>query len=94
MFCDNGKVGYENVKDAHIAAANLGKHDKRHKYDVYKCNECGTYHVHTAGKKVLRTPKKLNKYPIKYTPTVSDENPIAKKENKKKKRYFDGRKKK
>lgn len=72
MYCDNGKVGYSNSREASIASANLGKGDRRHKYDIYKCNHCGNYHVHTADKKTLRTPKKLNKYPIKYTMPVKD----------------------
>lgn len=94
MFCENGKTGFPNSKEAAIAAANLSKHDKKHKYSHYKCRTCGEHHVHTASNKnTLRTPKKLNKYPIKYTLTVSDENPISKKENKKKKQYYNGKKK-
>ena len=50
MFCDNGKVCYPTVKEASVEVANLNKHDKKHKYNFYKCPICKTFHTSTIKK--------------------------------------------
>lgn len=88
-YCPTGKIRYESIREANREAANLNKGDKRHKHSGYKCKECSGFHTTTVTKRVLKKqqPKKMDKYPIKYLISVSDENPIAKKEriNKEKK---------
>lgn len=39
-----GKVQYLSYEDGHAATANLNKRGK-HKFQTYKCSDCGLYHV-------------------------------------------------
>lgn len=67
VFCDTGKISYESEKEANAHVKGLSQRNKgRHKFSVYKCKECGKFHVTTATKKRLRHPK-IGKYPLHYS---------------------------
>lgn len=79
-YCPTGKRQYKNRIIAGREAAALNQHDKRHKHSCYQCKECGLFHTTTLTKRTLRVPKKLDKYPIKYTmPVKEEERPKKKK---------------
>jgi len=82
MYCDTGKVQYGSSVEAGREVASLNQHDKKHKHSSYKCRVCGKFHTTTVTKHILRTPKKIDKYPIKYTMPVKAEE-IQKKKKKK-----------
>ena len=88
MDCD--KITYNQYKDAFTQIKSLTTRQKRHKFSVYKCPLCGKFHVTTITKHTLHTPKKLDKYPIKYE--LPKKEPV--KETKKKKFYNNKKKQK
>jgi hypothetical protein len=65
--CDTGKVCYSTHSAASVMIPGL-KHRslKKHQYSIYKCTRCGNFHITTYTKKKRLTPKKIDKYPIKY----------------------------
>lgn len=73
MFCECGKICYENSKDAGIAVANLSKNDRKHKYSFYKCDLCKLFHTATVKLKRMLINKRKDKYPFKYVPVIKDE---------------------
>jgi hypothetical protein len=79
ITCD--KETFEQYKDGIERLTHLNSKRGRHKYKLYKCDHCGHYHITTITKN-LRTPKKMEKYPIKYEPVVKrkeKQNPPQKK---------------
>lgn len=78
ITCATGKYGYQKYKDAAQHIASLGRRQAKHKYRVYKCNECGEFHVSTITKNTMWIPKKMNKYPIKWNHPLK---PESKKKN-------------
>lgn len=82
MFCECGKICYENSKDADIAVANLSKNDRKHKYSFYKCDLCRLFHTSTVKLKRMLLNREKDKYPFKYTPIIKEEQ-IIKPKNKK-----------
>lgn len=63
--CD--KVPFETHKQAMISASRQKK-KSRHKYQAYRCPECGMYHITTVTKtlKQKREDRMQRKYPFKY----------------------------
>lgn len=78
MECD--KRSYESAKDAADDLAGLRHRNKRSKFSTYKCIFCGSYHITTITKRILR-PNKREKYPIEIPQKVE-----RKQNNKSKKR--------
>lgn len=85
MTCE--KVTYETYKDAYDDLKGLRGRQKKHNFTAYKCPNCGKFHIKTIGKKTLRTPKKIDKYPIKYENVVREDKNRPRK--KKKKKFYD-----
>lgn len=83
LFCGTGKQCYANSKEASIAAANLSRQFKKQKFSIYKCSECGCFHTNTVKKKKFLIPKKIDKYPIRFTMPVKEESKSKNKKNKK-----------
>ena len=67
MECD--KRSYKSAKDAHDDLMGLRQRNGRHKFSMYKCTQCGYYHITTVTKRTLR-PNRKDKYPIEIPPTV------------------------
>lgn len=87
-YCPTGKKQYEKRGEVGKEKAGMNKHDKKHTYSFYKCRECGFFHINTVTKRTLRVPKKLDKYPIKYTmPVKEEEKPIKVKKKKGKRKW-------
>jgi len=69
MACD--KITYRTITDAHKDAKQIMSHRKV-RVEVYKCKNCGMYHL-TSDKTGKLKPAKKPKYPIKYAYKVTDE---------------------
>lgn len=76
------KNQYPTYKEAIKAIVSLKRRQKnRHQYRPYKCPQGPHFHIATITKN-LRTPKKMNKYPLK-NQLLSLAFPQKKKKNKK-----------
>lgn len=86
MYCENGKIQYPDCKSAGIAAAQLGRTYKKQKFSFYKCKICGFFHTNTVKSKKMLTPKKIDKYPVKYIQELKNQqlHPIPVSNNNKK----------
>jgi hypothetical protein len=80
MECD--KRSYDSPKDAHDDLVGLRQRGRGHKFSMYKCTQCGYYHITTVTKRSIR-PRKKDKYPIEIPPTV-ERKQKTKSKNKKK----------
>lgn len=75
VSCD--KKGFRTYSDGIGEMAGLSKKNRKYKYRIYKCPQCGMFHITTITKRKLQNrSKKLDKYPIKL-PAVSKK-PTAK----------------
>lgn len=73
MYCENGKIQYPDSKAAGIAAAQLSRTHKKQKFSFYKCKICGFFHTNTVKNKKMLTPKKIDKYPVKYIQNLKNQ---------------------
>lgn len=62
MECD--KQSYNSAKDAAQDLGGLRQRNHGHKFSMYKCSFCGSYHITTVTKRTLRPPNRKDKYPI------------------------------
>jgi hypothetical protein len=84
VSCD--KIQYETYEAAKGDLEGLRQRKRRQKFTAYKCNLCGLFHITTITKGNLRTPKRIDKYPIKADEIlVEHKEPEHKKKKKKKK---------
>jgi hypothetical protein len=85
VSCD--KIQYTSPEAAHDNLTGLRQRQRHNKFSVYKCTHCGFYHITTITKHSLRTPKRIDKYPIKPDEIKIDRKdgnrPIKKKKKKK-----------
>jgi hypothetical protein len=75
MICD--KTSYTTRSEAVTAIKGMKKtiRNKKHSYHAYKCNDCGGFHITTAGKGFRpqnNQRKRESKYPFRYEPVVKN----------------------
>lgn len=83
-ICDSNKVGFTTHKEAASQIKSLVKKLPKHKFRAYKCKNCGDFHITTVTKNKMWTPKKLDKYPIRWRhPNIEPDPPKKKGKHKK-----------
>lgn len=64
-MCD--KEQYHSLAEARQTAQGMSR-EHNESMEPYKCNECGEYHLRTAGKR--KRKRNNNKYPFRYQPKL------------------------